>query len=90
MAKSTSFKNQPTVRQLIDALSGYDPDSVVTIASGELLGGGDAVKFINEAYAIPIVPDPEKEKAGLPQEVAADYRVYAFSVEGAVKVVFIH
>lgn len=90
MAKSTNFKNQPTVRELIDCLLGYDADSVVTIASGELFGGGDAVKFISEAYAIPILPDSEKVKNGLPQEVAADYRVYAFSVEGAVKVVFIH
>lgn len=90
MAKTTAFKNQPTVRELIECLSGFDPDSVVTIASGELFGGGDAVKFISEAYAIPIVPDPEKKKAGLPQEVAADYRVYAFSVGGAVKVLFIH
>lgn len=90
MAKSTAFKKQPTVGELIEALSSYDPDNVVTIASGELFGGGDAVKFINDAYAIPIPLDPEKEKAGLPQEVAADYRVYAFSFEGAVKVVFIH
>lgn len=90
MVKTTAFEGQPTVRQLIECLSGYDQDSVVTIASGELFGGGDAVKFINEAYAIAIVPDPKKAKEGLPQEVPADYRVYAFFVEGAVKVVFIH